>query len=50
LLKKILFLNAYLEAIICVAIGGLFYLVISFILGIINLKEIKELASHVTSK
>ena len=50
LLKKLLFLNAYLEAIICVAIGGLFYLAISFILGIINLKEIKELASHVTSK
>jgi O-antigen/teichoic acid export membrane protein len=50
LLKKITFLNAYLEGIICVAVGGLFYLALAFILGIIDLKEIKSLAKHITSR
>jgi O-antigen/teichoic acid export membrane protein len=50
LLKKILSLNAYLEAIICVAIGGLFYLALAFILGIIDLKETKALLKHITDR
>lgn len=50
LLKKIIFLNAYLEGIICVAVGGLFYLALASILGIIDLRETKELVKHITSR
>jgi O-antigen/teichoic acid export membrane protein len=50
LLKKIIFLNAYLEGIICVAVGGLFYLALASILGIIDLRETKDLLKHITSR
>jgi O-antigen/teichoic acid export membrane protein len=50
ILKKILFLNPYLEAGACIFLGGLFYLALTFILRIVNAREIKDLARHITTK
>jgi len=50
LLKRIIFLNVYLEALICVIVGGLFYLALAFILGIIDLREVKSIMKQITSR
>lgn len=49
-LKKIILLNAYLEGIVCIAVGGLFYLALAFILGIFDLREVKASVKRITSR
>jgi O-antigen/teichoic acid export membrane protein len=50
LIKKFIMLNPYMEAIVCIIAGGLFYLALSLILKTINAREIKDLAKHVLSR
>jgi len=49
-LAQIIDLNIYLQAIICAAIGGLLYLLLILALKIVDLQEIKGLASHVMNR
>jgi len=49
-LKGIIFLNVYIEGIICAAAGGLFYIVLVFVLRIVDLKEVKELVRYITAR
>ena len=47
LLKKILFLNAWLEAFIVLAISGMIYIGLLFLLNIVSLKEIKDIYNRI---
>jgi len=50
LLKKIIVMNPYIEAIIVLCISGAIYLVVAYLLKLIDFKEIKELISKVVAK
>src|SRR3989338_2857569 len=47
LLKKILFLNAWLEAFVVLTISGMIYIGLLFLLNIVSLKEIKDIYSRI---
>ncbi|MBW2990331.1 flippase [Candidatus Woesearchaeota archaeon] len=47
LLKKIIFMNVYLEAVLVAVIAGIVYLCLIFTLKVADLKELKEFLRHV---
>jgi len=49
-LKSVLVLNTYSEAVICVILGGLFYLCMIMMMRIVDLREIKSLVAHILGK
>ena len=47
LLKRIIFLNVWLETVIILAISGVVYIVLLFLLKIINIAELKDLYKRI---